>query len=101
MRNDIQLNDWHISASGVVGDPFLESVFFTGNGRMGVRGYPALRPTVRPVDTGLFIAGFFDVYKAGLTDFVNLPTPAWEVVTVNEQSICPARITLDLDLSCG
>lgn len=101
MRNDIQLSGWHISADGVIGDPFLESVFFTGNGRMGIRGYPALRPTARPVDTGLFIAGFFDVYKAGLTDFVNLPTPAWETGTVNGRAICLARIALDLDLSCG
>lgn len=101
MRNDIQLNGWHISASGAIGDPFLESVFFTGNGRMGLRGYPALRPEPRPVETGLFIAGFFDVYKAGLTDFVNLPTPAWETVAVNGQTARPAGITLDLDLSCG
>ena len=101
MRNDIQLNGWHIGASGPIGDPFLESVFFTGNGRMGVRGYPALRPTARPVDTGLFIAGFFDVYKAGLTDFVNLPTPAWETAAVNGQAARPAGIALDLDLSCG
>ena len=101
MRNDIRLNGWHISASGIVGDPFLESIFFTGNGRMGVRGYPALRPTARPVDTGLFIAGFFDVYKAGLTDFVNLPTPAWEAVKVNGQAVQPAGFALDLDLSCG
>ncbi len=101
MRNDIRLNNWHISASGAIGDSFLESVFFIGNGRMGVRGYPALRPTARPVDTGLFIAGFFDVYKAGLTDFVNLPTPVWETVTVNGQAVRPAGVALDLDLSCG
>lgn len=101
MRNDIQLNGWHIRGSGVLGDPFLESVFFAGNGRMGVRGYPALRPTARPVDTGLFIAGFFDIYKAGLTDFVNLPTPVWEAVTLNGQTVRPAQIALDLDLSCG
>lgn len=101
MRNDIQLNGWHISASGAPGNPFLESVFFTGNGRMGIRGYSALRPTARPVDTGLFIAGFFDVYKAGLTDFVNLPTPVWETVTLNGQTAHPAEVVLDLDLSCG
>ncbi len=101
MRNDIQLNGWHIGANGAIGDSFLESIFFTGNGRMGTRGYPALRPTARPVDTGLFIAGFFDMYKAGLTDFVNLPTPAWETVAVNGQATRPAGIALDLDLSCG
>lgn len=101
MRNDIQLSGWHIRASGAIGDPFLESVFFTGNGRMGVRGYPALRPAARPVETGLFLAGFFDVYKAGLTDFVNLPTPAWETVTVNGQAVRPAQIAFDLDLFCG
>ena len=65
MRNDIQLNGWHIGANGAIGDSFLESVFFTGNGRMGTRGYPALRPTARPVDTGLFIAGFLMCIKRG------------------------------------
>lgn len=102
MRNDIQLNGWHISSDGAIGDPFLDSVFFTGNGRMGVRGYPAFRPVSRPVDTGLFIAGFFDVYKAGLTDLVNLPTPAWEKITVDGRTVgLVSGIMRDLDLSCG
>lgn len=102
MRNDIQLNGWHISASGTADDSFLETVFFSGNGRMGVRGYPAFRPAARPVDTGLFIAGFFDVYQAGVTDFVNLPTPAWERIAINGQTAgLTSDIVRDLDLSCG
>ena len=102
MRNDIQLNGWHISANGAIDDSFMESVFFAGNGRMGVRGYPAFRPAPRPVDTGLFIAGFFDVYQAGITDFVNLPTPVWERIAVNGQVAgLSSGVTRDLDLSCG
>ena len=40
MRNDVKLDKWSISAeSKGWTDDFLESVFFTGNGRMGARGH--------------------------------------------------------------
>ena len=44
MRNDVRLEGWKISAAGAADDRFLESVFFTGSGVLGARGYPALRP---------------------------------------------------------
>ena len=45
MRTDVKRRGWTISAEGNdLADRFLESVFFTGNGRMGARGYPAYRP---------------------------------------------------------
>ena len=41
MRTDVKRRGWTISAEGNdLADRFLESVFFTGNGRMGARGYP-------------------------------------------------------------
>ena len=37
MRTDVKRRGWTISAEGNdLADRFLESVFFTGNGRMGV-----------------------------------------------------------------
>ena len=46
MRTDVKRRGWTISAEGNdLADRFLESVFFTGNGRMGARGYPAGRWT--------------------------------------------------------
>lgn len=103
MRNEIQLRGWHIlSVSPTFSDLFQESVFFTGNGRMGVRGYPALRLNARPVETGLFVAGIFDRYKADITDFVNLPTPVWETVQMDgRKPELVSNIVRDLDLSCG
>ena len=39
MRTDVKRRGWTISAEGNdLADRFLESVFFTGNGRMGARG---------------------------------------------------------------
>ena len=47
MRTDVKRRGWTISAEGNdLADRFLESVFFTGNGRMGARGYPAYPPAV-------------------------------------------------------
>lgn len=88
MRNDINLAEgqagWEISAkSALWHDDFYESIFFTGNGRMGVRGYIPAESDKRPVQAGLYIAGVFDEIKPGITDIVHLPTPVWEEVSVN------------------
>ena len=76
MRNDLLLRPWSIASSSPGWhDDFLESVYFLGNGRMGVRGYLPFEPDPRPVQKGLFIAGIFGEIKPGITDFVNLPAP--------------------------
>ena len=49
MRNDLKLLPWEICSEAVGwNDEFLESVFFLGNGRMGVRGYLPFEPDLRP-----------------------------------------------------
>ena len=54
MRTDVKRRGWTISAEGNdLADRFLESVFFTGNGRMGARGYPAYRPSLAFCSSGL------------------------------------------------
>ncbi len=103
MRNDVILDGWKIRAdSTVFADDFAESVFFTGNGRMGVRGYAAGEPETRPVQKGLFAAGMFAEIKPGLTDFVNLPTPVWHRLMVHGHTgILAGNLERELDLSCG
>ena len=74
MRNDLQLTPWVISqkGSGWI-DEFCESIFFIGNGRMGIRGYISSEPAHRPIQKGVYLAGIFGEIKPGITDFVNLP----------------------------
>ena len=103
MRNDVILDGWKIRAgSAAFADDFAESVFFAGNGRMGVRGYAAGEPEERPVQKGLFAAGIFAEIKPGLTDFVNLPTPVWHRLAVHgDTGVLQGKLERELDLSCG
>ena len=105
MRTDVKRRGWTISAEGNdFADRFLESVFFTGNGRMGARGYPAYRPVRRPLDAGLFLAGFYDRISdsTDLTDFVNLPTPIWYQIRLNGRTpTVPSQLFRELDLRTG
>lgn len=84
MRNDLQLTPWVISqkGSGWI-DDFCESIFFIGNGRMGIRGYVSSEPAHRPIQKGVYLAGIFGEIKPGITDFVNLPTPVCERIYID------------------
>lgn len=84
MRNDLELTPWVISqkGSGWV-DEFCESIFFIGNGRMGIRGYISSEPAHRPIQKGVYLAGIFGEIKPGITDFVNLPTPVCERIYID------------------
>lgn len=84
MRNDLELTPWVISqkGSGWV-DEFCESIFFIGNGRMGIRGYVSSEPAHRPIQKGVYLAGIFGEIKPGITDFVNLPTPVCERIYID------------------
>lgn len=84
MRTDLVLNPWEIlSSSREWYDDFLESIFFTGNGRMGVRGYLPFEEEARGIEKGLYLAGIFGEIKPGITDLVNLPTPAFEKLCID------------------
>lgn len=105
MRTDVKRRDWTLSSEGQeFADPFLESVFFTGNGRMGARGYPAYRPIRRPLDAGLFLSGFYDRISDSteLTDLVNLPTPIWYQIRLNGRiPVFASPLHRELDLRTG
>lgn len=84
MRNDLKLTPWTISAQGTDWvDDFYESIFFLGNGRLGIRGYLSSDPTQRPTQKGIFVAGIFGEIKPGITDFVNLPTPVSDQILID------------------
>ena len=84
MRNDLLLEPWKIYWCGKAKqDDFLERVFFTGNGRMGARGYLPLDRGQCPVQTGIYIAGIFGAIKPGITDFVNLPSPVMDEIYID------------------
>lgn len=100
MRDDLTLCPWDVRYTGpAIHDDFLESVFFLGNGRMGVRGYLPWDREELPVQTGLYLAGMFGELTPGITDFVNLPTPVMERIFVDESAahpVSPIRRALDL-----
>lgn len=100
MRNDLKLLPWEIcSEADGWNDEFLESVFFLGNGRMGVRGYLPFEPDSRPTQQGLFLAGIFGEIKDGITDFVNLPSPICETLLLNGvPAVLASSIHRTLDL---
>ena len=84
MRNDLELTPWMIFQKGPGWvDEFCESIFFIGNGRMGIRGYVSSEPAHRPIQKGVYIAGIFGEIKPGITDFVNLPTPVFERIYID------------------
>lgn len=86
MRNDLELHPWFISVTGAGwADDFYESIFFTGNGRLGIRGYASCEPAPRPVQKGVYAAGIFGEIKPGITDFVNLPTPVLDRIYIDGQ----------------
>lgn len=103
MRHDVQLSPWSIALTDTGdADDFRESLFFTGNGRMGVRGYLPFGQQERPAQTGLFVAGIYGEIKPGITDFVNLPTPIYADLQIDgvPAALCGA-VTSTLDLQSG
>ena len=100
MRQDMILKPWQIElTTNSTNDSFEESTFFTGNGRMGIRGYLPFWQEKRTFETGLFVAGIFGEIKPGITDFVNLPTPVWGNIECDGHPITlssPVSSTLDM-----
>ncbi len=73
-------------------DDFCESVFFTGNGRIGVRGFGAWARKASAQEHAIFRAGLFAELREGITDMVQLPDaltlcPVGEMPETAEQSL--------------
>ena len=103
MRNDLILDPLCIKGeSELPNDDFSESIFFTGNGRMGVRGYLPFENEERGIAKGLYMAGIFGEIKPGITDLVNLPTPVYDKLLIdgNKAELC-SKIKREYDLASG
>ncbi len=100
MRTELKLEPWGFShRGGSMADDFCESVFFTGNGRLGLRGYLPFEKSPDPVSRGLYMAGIFGEIKPGITDIVNLPTPVYERLFIDgaEAALC-SDIAREMDM---
>ncbi len=100
MRSDLCLTPWTVSGkSSDWTDDYYDSIFFIGNGRIGIRGYVSSEPSIRPIQKGIYVAGIFGEIKPGVTDFVNLPTPAYQKILINGQTVeLASEIQRNLDL---
>lgn len=76
---------------------FSESIFFTGNGVLGVRGFSLQTPKESPEDHAIFRAGFFEPVKPGITDMVQLP----DVLSTVIAGYIPGHIRQTLCLRTG
>ena len=94
--NSIRIRDWSVETTGPVND-FCESVFFTGNGYLGVRGFPGWKPKERLQDHAIFKAGFFSHITPKITDMVQLP----DVLTICPAGHIPTDVHQELNLKNG
>lgn len=94
--SDIRITDWAVETAGIV-DDFCETVFFTGNGYLGVRGFPGWQGKEKPQDHAVFKAGFFSHITPRITDMVQLP----DVLTLCPVGHAPAAVKQTLNLKNG
>ena len=85
-----------MSRAGTV-DDFCETVFFTGNGRLGVRGFGAWQRKSTPQAHAIFKSGLFSEIKPGITDMVQLP----DALTLRPSGLEPETVEQALDMRCG
>lgn len=73
--NRAEVKKWSIKSSTY--DPesvqFFQNLFSQGNGYMGVCGYDPHSPKQNTIGKNVFLAGFFEYIKPGITDMVNMP----------------------------
>ncbi|MDR2052711.1 MAG: hypothetical protein LBP80_04780 [Treponema sp.] len=62
---------------------FYENIFSQGNGYMGVRGYAPESPKRNSHERSVFLAGFFEYIKTGITDMVNQPDFSRSAIWLN------------------
>ena len=92
----IRIEPWKISTNSPA-DDFCQSIFFTGNGVLGVRGFAGYEQKKNPQEHGIFRAGLFDYIKPGITDMVQLP----DVLTLRPSDDDPVSMLQALDIRRG
>ena len=76
---------------------YTESIFATGNGYLGVRGFSLQKTKARPQEHSVFRSGFFEPVKPGITDMVQLP----DVLGMVVKDYHPSSFSQSLDLKEG
>ncbi|MCE5344062.1 MAG: hypothetical protein LLF96_10855, partial [Eubacteriales bacterium] len=92
----VRIDPWKIERISPV-DDFSETIFFVGNGTLGVRGFGAWAGKRSPQAHAVFRAGLFSQIKPGITDMVQLPDPL-TLCPLGEE---PQMVTQTLDLRTG
>ena len=92
----INIEPWRIHRVSPV-DDFSETLFFTGNGALGIRGFCACNGKGTPQAHAVFRAGLFSALKPGITDMVQLP----DVLTLRPSTAPTTNISQTLDMQSG
>ena len=92
----VRIEPWSIHRESAV-DDFGESIFYVGNGFLGVRGFLGSATKLNPQEHGIFRAGLFDFIKPGITDMVQLP----DTLTLRVLGLKPTAVTQTLDMRRG
>ncbi len=92
----VKIDPWKIGRVSPV-DDFSETIFFIGNGTLGVRGFGAWEAKRSPQAHAVFRAGLFSEIKPGITDMVQLP----DALTLRPLGEEPQMATQTLDLRTG
>ncbi len=92
----VRIEPWRITRVSPV-DDFSETVFFTGNGMLGVRGFGAWAGKKTPQAHAVFRAGLFSELKPGITDMVQLP----DTLTLRVPQAQPQCVVQTLDMRTG
>jgi len=93
---DVRIDPWQIERVSPV-DDFSETIFFVGNGNLGVRGFGAWAPKRTPQAHAVFRAGLFSEIKPGITDMVQLP----DALTLRPAGEEPRQVSQSLDMRTG
>ncbi|NMB01258.1 MAG: glycoside hydrolase family 65 protein [Firmicutes bacterium] len=76
MKNEkLKILPWSLEIKDMDAEdyPFYESILAQGNGYMGVRGFDPAGIKRNSFERSVFLAGFFEYIKPGITDMVNMP----------------------------
>lgn len=86
----------------VKGNDYYESIFAQGNGYMGVRGFSPIEVSDSRSQRTVFLSGFYEYIRTGITDMVNQPDftktrIAVDGVDVNRLHLIDKEMTLHMD----
>ncbi len=93
---DVKIEPWRIQRISPV-DDFSETIFCTGNGMLGVRGFGAWQTKQALQAHAVFRAGLFSEIKPGITDMVQLP----DALTLRPVDDEPYDVEQALDMATG